>query len=195
MAKKAVRLLKPAKKGFFLMVEGGLIDKAHHANEAERALIQIEEFDKAISGTIEHLERMGILNETLIIVTADHGHTFTFGSYGERGDNLREPGKSIAGAELFMSTDDHTQGGYYTGPGIPQGQEHLNAVSSPLDSVVKMNSASHSGEDVPLYAKGPFAHMVSGTHEQSYIGHVMQYASCAGSSYDREPHCRRNPFD
>ena len=39
-----------------------------------------------------------------------------------------------------------------------------------------MSSETHSGEDVGIYAKGPGAHLVSGTNEQSIIFHVMNFA-------------------
>ena len=39
---------------------------------------------------------------------------------------------------------------------------------------------THGGEDVSAYAIGPQSHLISGVHEQSYIAHVMAYASCVG---------------
>lgn len=33
---------------------------------------------------------------------------------------------------------------------------------------------------MPIYAKGPYAHMFSGTHQQNYIPHAMGYAACMG---------------
>jgi alkaline phosphatase len=42
--------------------------------------------------------------------------------------------------------------------------------------MVPMRSDTHSGEDVAVYATGPWAHLFQGTYEQSYIYHVMDYA-------------------
>ena len=39
---------------------------------------------------------------------------------------------------------------------------------------------THGGEDVAIYATGPMSHLFHGVHEQSYIAHVMAYASCVG---------------
>ena len=47
-------------------------------------------------------------------------------------------------------------------------------------SAVKKDKESHGGEDVPIYAKGPWAHLFYKTHEQSFITNVMAYASCVG---------------
>jgi alkaline phosphatase len=43
-------------------------------------------------------------------------------------------------------------------------------------ALIPMSSESHSGEDVAVYAKGPWAHLVDGTIEQNVIFHVMNYA-------------------
>lgn len=45
-------------------------------NVQDRALGELLELDDTIKHSIAHLESLGILNETLIIVTADHGHGF-----------------------------------------------------------------------------------------------------------------------
>jgi len=55
--------------GFFLMVEGGLIDQAGHANNIEKNVFETLEFDRAVEVAYTWaLSR----TDTLIIVTADH---------------------------------------------------------------------------------------------------------------------------
>lgn len=39
---------------------------------------------------------------------------------------------------------------------------------------------THGGEDVGIWAVGPWAHLFQGTVEQNVIPHVMAYASCIG---------------
>ncbi len=57
-------------EGFFLMVEGGLIDWACHANDAATTLIEVLDFNDAVGIAYEfYLEHP---EETLIVVTADH---------------------------------------------------------------------------------------------------------------------------
>ena len=55
-----------------------------------------------------------------------------------------------------------------------------------FDTNVPMVLATHSAEDVGIWARGPMAHLFHGTHEQSYIAHVMMYASCVGPNQE---HC------
>ena len=67
---KGIELMKDCKEGFFMMVEGGKIDWACHANDVVSATQNTIEFDKAIG------EALAFYNEnpdsTLIIVTGDH---------------------------------------------------------------------------------------------------------------------------
>ena len=44
-------------------------------------------------------------------------------------------------------------------------------------SLVPLESETHGGEDVAIYANGPMAHLFSGTVDQQYIYHVMMEAS------------------
>ncbi|KAH8592327.1 putative alkaline phosphatase H [Bisporella sp. PMI_857] len=83
MTLKAIDILhaRGGDKGFFMMSEGASIDKQMHVLDYDRALGDLLEFDDTIRATIEKLKALGELNNTLIIVTADHGHGFdVFGS-------------------------------------------------------------------------------------------------------------------
>ena len=73
-------------KGFFLMVEAGRVDTAHHETTARRALAEAVELDHTVEKIIELLGDQ--LDETLIIVTADHSHTMTIAGYPDRGTNI-----------------------------------------------------------------------------------------------------------
>lgn len=59
-----------AKKGFFLMVEGGKIDYAGHANDAATMAYELEDMDNAVKVAYEFYQKHP--KETLIVVTADH---------------------------------------------------------------------------------------------------------------------------
>jgi len=67
--REGIRLLDNP-KGFFMMVEGGKIDWACHANDAAAAAHDVEAFDKAIEEALAFYHRHP--RETLIVVTADH---------------------------------------------------------------------------------------------------------------------------
>ena len=51
--KQAIQILSKNPKGFFLLVEGGLIDKAHHKGSAIYALEEFKEFDKALKVSLK----------------------------------------------------------------------------------------------------------------------------------------------
>jgi alkaline phosphatase len=44
------------------------------------------------------------------------------------------------------------------------------------ESVVPLEAETHGGEDVPIFARGPQAHLFRGVREQNYIFQVMKYA-------------------
>jgi alkaline phosphatase len=67
--KKAVEMLDND-KGFFLMVEGGKIDWACHANDAAAAVTNNAAFDDAVRVAVEFAKQHP--DETLIVVTGDH---------------------------------------------------------------------------------------------------------------------------
>ena len=66
---KAIELLDNP-KGFFLMVEGGKIDWACHANDAAASIHNTLDFDKSIAEAVAFAEKHP--EETLIVVTGDH---------------------------------------------------------------------------------------------------------------------------
>ena len=69
MTSKAIDLLAQGKKGFYLQVEGALIDKRSHANDAAQTLEETKAFDDAVQVALDFAKKDG---HTLVIVTADH---------------------------------------------------------------------------------------------------------------------------
>ena len=65
---KALQLLDN-KNGFFLMIEGSMIDDGGHDNKAGHTMEEIFDFDRTLGIVLEWAEKDG---ETLVIVTADH---------------------------------------------------------------------------------------------------------------------------
>lgn len=57
-------------EGFFMMVEGGKIDWACHANDVVAAIQDVVDFDKAIGHALDFYKEHP--DETLIVVTGDH---------------------------------------------------------------------------------------------------------------------------
>ncbi|GAA5841568.1 hypothetical protein JCM11251_001264, partial [Rhodosporidiobolus azoricus] len=77
-------LVAKAKKDdvpFMMMSEAASIDKAMHIGDYHRALGDLLEFDNVVGATLDRLEELGLSEDTLVVVTADHGHGFdVFGS-------------------------------------------------------------------------------------------------------------------
>ena len=120
MTARAIEILSRNPRGFFLMVEGGRIDHGHHAGNATRALTETIELSNAVRTAMEKIDP----EETLIVVTADHGHPFTIAGYPTRGNDIL--GKVIEndpkGGRAEAPAKDHlglpyTTLGYQTGPG------------------------------------------------------------------------------
>jgi alkaline phosphatase len=84
MTVKAISLLEGASRrrnqGYFLHVEAGRIDHAHHAGNAYRALTDTQALDEAIGAAAQMVD----LRETLIVVSADHSHVFNITGYPVR---------------------------------------------------------------------------------------------------------------
>lgn len=197
MTQKAIEILDNNQNGFFLMVESGRIDHAHHAGSAYGALTDTIAFAEAVRAADE----MTNDEDTLIIVTADHGHVFTIAGYPKRGNPIL--GKVVGVGAEEAATDaegmPYTTLGYTNGLGFRDfgdsvtnadatyalpantGRKDLSDVDSESpgyhqEALVPLSSETHSGEDIGIYAKGPGAFLVNGTNEQNMIYHIMDFA-------------------
>lgn len=47
-------------------------------------------------------------------------------------------------------------------------------------AMLPKDSETHGGEDVAVYASGPWSHLFTGSYEQNVLPHMMAYASCIG---------------
>ncbi len=190
MTEKAIKMLEKNPKGFFLLVEGGRIDHAHHGGNAKRALLETIEMAKAVKKAYE----MSNPENTLIIVTADHSHTLTIAGYPHRGNDILGLVKAVPAVDGNASATKkdklgrpYTTLGYANGPGwrddFDTGTKRpdLSATDTAAlnflqEATVPLVSATHAGEDVAVYATGPMAHLVHGSMEQNWIYHVMKAA-------------------
>lgn len=122
MTLKAIEVLKHNPNGFLLMVESGRIDHAHHLNNAYRALTDTLALDLAVKQALEHIN----ITNTLLLVTADHSHVFTFGGFPARG-NL------ILSVDSQVSDIDHlpyTTLMYANGPGYQNSRKNLTTINT-----------------------------------------------------------------
>jgi alkaline phosphatase len=141
--------------------------------------------------------------DTLIIVTADHSHVFTIGGYPDRGNPIL--GKAaVDGVPQHDALGlPYTTLSYANGPGWTGGFQrkemldterttpaaYLGGALRPdlttidttapgymQEATVPMGSETHAGEEVGIYASGPYAHLFRGVMEQNTIFHVMTTA-------------------
>ena len=197
MTSKAIDILDNNNKGFFLTVESGRIDHAHHAGNAYNALNETIEFSKAVQMAIDSTNP----EDTLIIVTADHSHVFTIAGYPKRGNPILGKVVAVGQTEASLAKDGmpYTTLGYTNGLGYRNlgaetdadasyvlgaagGRFDLTNVDTTTpgfhqEALVPKSSETHAGEDVAIFASGPGAHLVTGTNEQSLIFHIMNYAA------------------
>jgi len=198
MTTTAIRILQRGPKGFFLMVEAGRIDHAHHAGNAKRALYDT----LALSQAVAAAQKL-VGDDTLILVTADHSHVFTMSGYPTRGNPIlglvvgnNEAGEPETKPALALDGKPYTTLGYANGPGSictcrddEQGKPScdcppradLSVVDTTANnfeqqSLVPTGAETHGGEDVAIYARGPWAHLVQGTLEENAVYWVMAKA-------------------
>ena len=202
MTATAIRLLAKNPKGYYLNVEAGRIDHAHHATNPQRALTDTIELANAVRTAFE----MTNPEETLIIVTADHSHVMTLAGYPTRGNPIlgkvvgndasgapkHEPEKAadglpyttlgyINGVGYHMLENEESADAVFAQPMNQTGRADLTEVDTTApgfhpETLVPIANETHGGEDVAVYATGPGAELVSGLMEQNVIYHIMAEA-------------------
>lgn len=194
MTTKAISILSRNPKGFFLMVEAGRIDHGHHAGNAYRALTDAIALSDAVRAALQEITP----GETLVVVTADHSHSFTIAGYAKRGNPIL--GKVVEVGETAPAKAEdglpYTTAGYANGRGfhadVPgEGVYELPARTGRVpeiattdtthpdyhqEALIPLEAETHGGEDVPVFAVGPGAQLVYGVQEQSYLFYVMRAA-------------------
>ncbi|MGE0409323.1 MAG: alkaline phosphatase [Amphiplicatus sp.] len=194
MTEKAIEILSRGEKGYFLMVEAGRIDHAHHAGNAVRALKETQALSEAVALARAKTSEA----DTLIIVTADHGHTLAFQGYPAKGNNILGLANAAAGGEGGgADADGHALAGdgkpyttlaYANGPGsvfygaLDKGARPAPKADEAVDpgyrqqSLIPAPNETHGGQDVTIYASGPRAYLFGGVVEQNYVFHVIEDA-------------------
>ena len=175
MTEFALKRLMGQGPGYFLMVEGGRIDHAHHFGNAYRALHDTLALDAAVA----RAQAMTDSANTLTLVTADHSHTLTISGYPRRGNPIL--GKVEVAPGEFMTDElghPYTTLGYANGPGWlaePVDLTDMDTEAADYQQVAAVPTGieTHAGEDVAAYAKGPGAAGVAGVMEQNRLYDVL----------------------
>lgn len=181
----AIDILSRDPDGFFLMVETEDSDNQQHAGEAQIAAHAVIELADAVTVALAKVD----LEDTLIIVTGDHGHTMTFSSYQRKGNpvfglarGFDDAGDPSDQPSLADDGKPFTSVGYRDGPGAVVGERPVLTEAETMmpryqvQALLPKRGESHGGQDLPLYAIGPWSHLFSGVLEQHSIFHLMKHA-------------------
>lgn len=178
MTRKAIQYLQARESGYLLVIESARIDHAHHKGNAARALAETA----MLADSAQLADEMTKDEDTLIIVTADHSHTFVMAGYPKRGNPILAISKNQSN-EVVLAND----GLPYTTLGYANGKAYGRQVIDPdtktlVDSqdkdfhqgvAIPLKYETHGSDDVALHAKGPGGYLFSGLMEQNEIFHTI----------------------
>ena len=146
MASTAITLLDGrtagGAQGFFLQIEGASIDKQDHAANPCGQIGETLAFDRAVQVALDYAATR---NDTLVIVTADHGHSSQIIPLDAKPLGLSSTLTTNEGAEMRISYATAPEGG----------------------------SQEHTGTQVRIAAQGPGAAGVSGVIGQTDLFQIM----------------------
>jgi alkaline phosphatase len=184
LTKKASAKDQSSSTGFYLQIEGALIDKRSHANDAAQTLGEMKAFDDAVKVAKEFAAKDG---NTLVIVTADHecaGFNIIEKGTFTNAEATAPPANVDSGNTANNSTptrprnvlDPIRSTGIINGVGGANSKNFAPATfripSDPAGVVdgspeaglwLTYLSGNHTGADVPVYAYGPGSDQLEGT--------------------------------
>lgn len=178
-----IKMMQKEANGYFLFVEGGRIDTAHHSGYAKVSMDETRAFSDAIALA----QSMTDPRDTLIVVSADHAHTMTYNGYPARGNNIMGIADISEHDNLPFSTLS-----YINGPGHENlftntygerddvSTHDRDAYNFRSYGLFPLSSESHGADDVGVYALGPHGHLFVGAYEQNAIPYMLAYASKIG---------------
>lgn len=196
MTAKAIDILSRNPNGFFLVVEGGLIDHALHATLAKRALQETVGYNAALKTAIDKMNAIDPgLKNTLIVATADHDHTLLINGYSPRTGKTTPANPGVLGlvrglpdnkVRLDKDGAPFTILGFGTGEHRIQGSRKDVKLTDEIaagddyhqEAVVRTRTGAetHGGADVYLGAIGANAELFRGTIDNTRVFNLIKTA-------------------
>ncbi|TDL87636.1 alkaline phosphatase [Vibrio vulnificus] len=200
MTSSAIQRLNKDKDGFFLMVEGSQVDWAGHDNDIVGAMSEMGDFEKAYKAAMEFAKKD---KHTLVVATADHSTGgFSIGAkgiYNWYGEPIKAAKRTpdfmadaiVKGADVEKTLKQYinqnvvklTDGEIKTVTEAAKSKNVTN-VDNAIEAIFdnRTNTAwttgGHTGEDVPVYAYGPykerFAGQVDNTDQAKIIFELLK---------------------
>jgi alkaline phosphatase len=165
MTQKAIDVLKNGDKGFFLQVEGASIDKQDHAANPCGQIGETVDFDEAVQKALDFARRDG---NTLVIATADHGHT------SQIVENVNEADLQGVAEDAHLPIERVRDIVY---PGLTRKLTTADnadmTVSYGTSQDVGVEDQTHTGTQVRIAAYGPRAANVVGLTDQTDLFFTM----------------------
>ncbi len=210
MTEMAINVLSQNPEGSFISIEGGRVDHANHAGNLHRtvtdgvafaeavqtAIDMTSEEDTLIIVTADHSHALafqgccgrgtpitGLRMEvdptgemhTGVPTLADDGKPYTVAGYLNGAGSILVP-------EGEVDEDPATPLSVFSGSRPDLTQEEATDPDYLQQALVPLGSETHSDEDVAAYARGPWAHLLTGSIEQSVIFHVVHHAVTGGEA-------------
>ncbi|VDN97074.1 unnamed protein product [Rodentolepis nana] len=188
----------------------GLLSPSHMPYEADRdpdeasivnmttAAVEIlsrqpNVFEEAIREALKMVD----LEETLVILTADHSHSFHLVGEPRRLSSLLDLDEGYG--PIAFDGKGMTPLIYSSGPAgkVNTTRDDLNSPSIKAKlhdkefrqpALVPLYSSTHAGEDVGVYATGVFSQLFHSTVDNTFIAQSMKYAMCL-TPFETEAHC------
>lgn len=205
MTSSALSILSKDKNGFVMMIEGGRIDHAGHANDLPTLVQEVLDFDAAFKTAIEFARKDG---NTSVVVTADHEtgglslsreniYELNIDLWDKQKHSSESIAKSLADAKTpeeirsivaantgFTDLSDEEVSAIMAGDGSSYKREGAyNAVVSKR-LLVGWSGHGHSAVDVGIWAYGPIADKVKGQIDNTEIAKAA--AAVVGVNLDKQ---------
>ena len=197
MTDKAINILSQNDNGFFLMVEGGRIDHAGHANYPATNVQETLAFDEAIQIALDFAKKD---ENTLVIVSADHETGgMSIGANGEYNLN-KDVLLQVKRSPEYMSKqlkDDLSNMtevlDEFTGIKnvTDEEKELITSTKDKASAIAKIISeraligwttTGHTAVHVPVYSYGPTANQLLGTIDNTTISEVIAQSITSSQS-------------
>jgi len=213
MTEKAIEVLSQDEDGFFLMVEGGILDWCSHNRDVAGVVTETEAFDEAVEVAWDFAEWD---EETLVVVTADHecgGLQMTSDSVGNEPPTFVpiDPELDVdfimgitatteyMWGEIIHGADIEATVPYYTGYDLSDDEvdlikdagkygemiisDLLSAKAGVVWGYTGTDNGQHSFAAVPIYAYGPNAERFDDVTDNTEFGQEL-FVAVSGYFHD-----------
>ncbi|WP_197035561.1 alkaline phosphatase [Paenibacillus sp. UNC451MF] len=194
MSQKAIDILSQNQNGFTMMIEGGRIDHAGHANDLPSLVQEALDFDAAVKVAMDFAKKDG---NTSVVVTADHEtgglslsrdgvyeinvdawnkekqSSEVFATKLKAAKSIEEIKQLVFENTSFNDLTDEEAAYIMAGDGTSYAQEGAYNAVMAKRFMVGFTGHGHSAVDVGVWAYGPIADLVKGQIDNTDIAKAI----------------------